>query len=135
MPGAVMSRRQFASSRTLRSRSRSSSAARLRMAHQASRSGRTTAAKAFLVEEPADVGLEDPALALGHDKAEGLHQSADLVGEVGRNIEELSTGRRDRFREHGVAALDAHFLVPAGARPVSLLPERKRQFANRPEPG
>ncbi len=26
-----------------------------------------------------------------------------------------STGRRDRFREHGVTALDAHLLVPAGA--------------------
>src|SRR4029077_6996873 len=64
---------------------------------------------------PADVGLEDPALALGHDKAEGLHQSADLIGEVGRNIEKLSTGGRDRLREHGVAALDAHLLVPAGA--------------------
>jgi hypothetical protein len=34
----------------------------------------------FLIEEPADVGLEDPTLALGHDKAEGLHQSADLDG-------------------------------------------------------
>ena len=68
-----------------------------------------------LIEEPADVGLEDPTLALGHDKAEGLHQSADLIGEVGRNIEKLSTGGRDRLREHGVAALDAHLLVPAGA--------------------
>src|ERR1700730_3058105 len=69
----------------------------------------------FLIEEPADVGLEDPTLALGHDKAEGLHQSADLIGKVGRNIEKLSTGGRERLREHGVAALDAHLLVPAGA--------------------
>jgi hypothetical protein len=38
-----------------------------------------------------------------------------MIGKVGRNIEKLSTGGRDRLREHGVAALDAHLLVPAGA--------------------
>ena len=48
-------------------------------------------------------------------KQQGRFCCSGLVGEVGRNIEELSTGRRDCLREHGVTALDAHLLVPAGA--------------------
>src|SRR4051794_27626836 len=87
--------------RALATSCRPSSAARKRTARHASRSGSMIGGKSLLIsQERADLGLETAALAGRHHEPECLHQPADLVGELGRDLPQPVPRRPQRASEH-----------------------------------
>ncbi len=57
------------------------------------------------------MALEDTAGTLGHDEAERLHQSADLVQHLDDRVAQLAAPRDQRPRQHAVEALHSHDTV------------------------
>src|SRR4051812_31158714 len=65
--------------------------------------------KSLLIgQERADMGFETAALAGRHHEPECLHQPADLVGELGRDLHQPVPRRHQCASEHAVEALDPH---------------------------
>src|SRR4051812_26924527 len=54
------------------------------------------------------MGFETAALAGRHHEPECLHQPADLVGELGRDLHQPVPRRHQCASEHAVEALDPH---------------------------
>src|SRR4051795_5032695 len=65
--------------------------------------------KSLLIsQERADMGLKTAALAGRHHEPECLHQPADLVRELGRDLHQPVPRRHQCASEHAVEALDPH---------------------------
>src|SRR5215210_6024588 len=52
--------------------------------------------------------LELASFASRNEQAKGLHETADLIGELGRNLNQPVPRRHQRARKHAVEALDPH---------------------------
>src|SRR3954465_81199 len=57
--------------------------------------------------------LELASFASRYEQAKGLHETADLIGELGRNLNQPVPRRHQRARKHAVEALDPHFTKKA----------------------
>src|SRR3954471_19922854 len=53
--------------------------------------------------------LELASFASRNEQAKGLHETADLIGELGRDLHQPVPRRHQRARKHAVEALDPHF--------------------------
>src|SRR5215203_4990617 len=57
--------------------------------------------------------LELASFASRNEQAKGLHETADLIGELGRDLNQPVPRRHQRASEHAVEALDPHFTKKA----------------------
>lgn len=70
--------------------------------------------KRFLTGQQAlDLGFERAAFAARNDQAERLHESADLVGQFGRDPDQPGARGHQRADQHAVIALYPHLAVKA----------------------
>ncbi len=64
-------------------------------------------------EQAADMAFEHAPGTLGNDQPERLHETADLVRQLGRHLECLPACRDQRADQHAVEAFHPHFAVEA----------------------
>src|SRR5437867_2679101 len=67
----------------------------------------------FTPQKVANVAFEHASGALGHDKAERLHQSTDLIGYLQTHLKKLAPRGDQRADQHAVETFDADLSVEA----------------------
>ena len=64
-------------------------------------------------QQALDFGFERAAFAARHDQPERLHEPADLVGQLGRDLDQSGPRGHQRADQHAVIALHPHLAVEA----------------------
>ena len=118
-PGMDMSNWHGSLCRASRINWRVSSAARTRTLRQASSSGMMIGCEVVVIGQLLDdVRFEVASFATGDDEAERLHETADLIGDIGFDPDQLRPRCDQGASEHAVEPFDPHFAIEAHLREV-----------------